>query len=388
MRQGQLLAAALIVALVSLVPTLAAAQSTQGSVDVGVSRLNYADTVDATAASITPGFRLTGPAAFLEGAGTYSKLDNGLWTTQGVLNGTAFLGAGSRFLGELAASAAGTSGQNASNTAKLIGTARANFIGTSAGVWIGGSYGDGWDGPSWKTLQSGEAGVWARSGVASIGASVNPTFVQGGARYTDFQAGAHTEAGALDLDAGAGARTWQREIAGVDTTHNQVWGNAAASLWVLPSVAIVASAGTYPSDIVQALPAGRYASLSLRLGSRYLKAREASRDETIESISSPDNPSRAVGVLAFRAESGRNGTVVVRVSAPSANTVEISGDFTGWSPAALSRQSDGWWSVSVPMNRGDHQVAVRVNSGEWVTPPGLVPLKDEFGGVSGLLVIP
>jgi len=388
MKRGRPLAAALIVALVSLSSTVASAQSAQGSVDIGVSRLTYADTLDATAASITPGFRVTGPTAFLEGAGTYSKLDNGLWTTQGVLNGTAFLGAGGRFLGELAASAAGTSAQNASSTAKLIGTARANFVGNAAGIWIGGSYGDGWDGLSWKTLQSGEAGAWARSRVASIGASVSPTFVQGGARYTDFQAGARTEAGAVDLDVGAGARTWQKEITGVDTSRNQVWGNAAASFWILPNIALVASAGTYPSDIVQAFPAGRYASLSLRLGSRYLKASGASREETIESISSADDPSRKFGVLAFRAESGRSGTVLVRVLAPMANTVEISGDFTGWQAAALLRQSDGWWSVSAPMTSGIHQIAVRVNSSDWLTPPGLVPLRDEFGGVSGLLVIP
>ena len=388
MRQGRRIVVALIMARISLVPTLAAAQSAQASVDLGVSRLSYADTLDATAASITPGFRVAGPMAFLEGAGTYSKLDQGLWTTQGVLNGTAFLGAGSRFLGELAASAAGTSGQNASSTAKLIGTARANFVGTGIGVWIGGSYGDGWDGLSRKTLRSGEAGVWARSGVASIGASVTPTFIQGGAQYTDLQAAAHTEAGALDLDAGAGARTWQKEIAGVDTTRNQIWGSAAASFWILPSVAVVAGAGTYPSEIVQAFPAGRYVSLSLRLGSRYPKAREASRDESLESISLADNPSQAVGVTGFHAESESNGTVLVRVSAPSAQTVEVSGDFTGWSPVGLSRQSGDWWSVSVPMIKGDHQIAVRVNCGEWVAPPGLVPLKDEFGGVSGLLVIP
>jgi hypothetical protein len=379
----------LVMVLIIVVPALTAAQSAQGSVDLGVSRLTYADTVDATAASITPGFRVARPMAFLEGAGTYSKLDKGLWTTQGVLNGSAFLGAGSnRFLGELAVSAAGTSGQNASSTARLVATARANFVGTGAGVWIGGSYGDGWDGLSWKTLQSGEAGAWARSGVASIGASVTPTFIQGGARYTDLQASGHTEAGTLDFDAGAGARTWQKEIAGVDTTRNQVWGNAAASLWILPSVAIVAAAGTYPSEIVQAFPAGRYVSLSLRLGSRYQKAREASRDESLESISLADNPSRAVGVTGFHAESESNEAVLLRVSSPAAQTVEVAGDFTGWSPVGLSHESGDWWSVCVPMIKGDHEIAVRVNGGEWVVPPGLVPLKDEFGGVSGLLVIP
>jgi hypothetical protein len=388
MRRGRRIVVALIMARISLVPTFAAAQSAQASVDLGVSSLSYADTLDATAASITPGFRVAGPMAFLEGAGTYSKLDQGLWTTQGVLNGTAFLGAGSRFLGELAASAAGASGQNVSSTAKLIGTARANFVGTGAALWIGGSVGDGWDALSWKTLQSGEAGAWARSGVASIGASVTPTFIRGGARYTDFQASAHTEARTLDLDAGAGARAWQKEIAGVDTTRNQVWGNAAASLWILPSVAVVAAAGTYPSDIVQAFPAGRYVSLSLRVGSRYPKAREASRDESLESIALVDDPPRAAGVTGFRAESESDETVLVRVSAPSAQTVEVSGDFTGWSPVGLSRDSGNWWSFCVLMGKGSHQLAVRVNGGEWVAPPGLVPLKDEFGGVSGLLVIP
>jgi 1,4-alpha-glucan branching enzyme len=92
--------------------------------------------------------------------------------------------------------------------------------------------------------------------------------------------------------------------------------------------------------------------------------------------------------MGFHAELESNGTVLVRVSAPSAQTVEVSGDFTGWSPVALSRQSGDWWSVSVPMIKGDHQIAMRVNCGEWVAPPGLVPLKDEFGGISGLLVIP
>jgi hypothetical protein len=31
---------------------------------------------------------------------------------------------------------------------------------------------------------------------------------------------------------------------------------------------------------------------------------------------------------------------------------------------------------------------VRVDGGTWVIPPGLLPLKDEFGGSVGLLVVP
>jgi hypothetical protein len=62
--------------------------------------------------------------------------------------------------------------------------------------------------------------------------------------------------------------------------------------------------------------------------------------------------------------------------------VEIMGDFTSWQPVRLARQGDGWWTASLPIPRGTHQMNVRVDGGAWGVPPGLTTVKDEFGGWS------
>jgi hypothetical protein len=43
--------------------------------------------------------------------------------------------------------------------------------------------------------------------------------------------------------------------------------------------------------------------------------------------------------------------------------------------------------VTLPMLAGTHEIALRVDGGAWVVPPGLTMIRDEFGGLSGILVI-
>jgi len=76
------------------------------------------------------------------------------------------------------------------------------------------------------------------------------------------------------------------------------------------------------------------------------------------------------------------------VFAPSAQTVELSGDFTQWTPLALGSEGSGWWTTTVALASGTHEVNVRVNAGSWQVPPGLMAIKDEFGGTAGLLTVP
>jgi hypothetical protein len=67
--------------------------------------------------------------------------------------------------------------------------------------------------------------------------------------------------------------------------------------------------------------------------------------------------------------------------------VEVSGDFTQWAPVSLERASDGWWTTSVRADPGTYQMNLRVDGGQWMVPPGMLTMKDEFGGVTGLLVV-
>ena len=95
----------------------------------------------------------------------------------------------------------------------------------------------------------------------------------------------------------------------------------------------------------------------------------------------------AAGVESFEADRQTPGTVVLRVRAPNADSVEITGDFTSWTPVRLQPAGDGVWAGSFALVPGQYQMNLRVNGGAWLVPPGLLSLKDEFGGSAGLLVI-
>jgi hypothetical protein len=92
-------------------------------------------------------------------------------------------------------------------------------------------------------------------------------------------------------------------------------------------------------------------------------------------------------VAVFRVVKDPQGGNVLHFHAPQATRVEMSGDFTQWAPVDLLRSPDGWWSGAVPAGAGTYQMNLRVDGGPWMVPPGMLSMKDEFGGVTGLLVI-
>jgi 1,4-alpha-glucan branching enzyme len=92
-------------------------------------------------------------------------------------------------------------------------------------------------------------------------------------------------------------------------------------------------------------------------------------------------------VTSFVAERSHAGWVTLRVNAPLAQMVEVSGDFTNWTPVKLELASDGLWSTTFPINPGKYQMNLRLDGGKWLVPPGLLSMLDEFGGSVGLLII-
>jgi 1,4-alpha-glucan branching enzyme len=81
------------------------------------------------------------------------------------------------------------------------------------------------------------------------------------------------------------------------------------------------------------------------------------------------------------------GTRQIRIRMPSADKVEIMGDFTGWAPVALQSEGNEWWSVRLPVKPGIHELNVRFNGGEWTVPRGMEKKSDEFGGAVGVFVV-
>lgn len=81
------------------------------------------------------------------------------------------------------------------------------------------------------------------------------------------------------------------------------------------------------------------------------------------------------------------GQYVISISVPNARTVELAGDFTTWTSVSLRQISTSRWEVRIRAAPGTHQCNIRVDGAEWVPPPGLPSIRDEFNGRVGFFVI-
>jgi hypothetical protein len=87
--------------------------------------------------------------------------------------------------------------------------------------------------------------------------------------------------------------------------------------------------------------------------------------------------------------SARSGPVRVhfRLDAPSATSVALAGDFTGWQPSLpLQEEAPGVWTVEVPLEAGVHEYAFEVD-GAWVMDPMAEEVDDGFGGVNSRVAV-
>jgi len=221
--------------------------------------------------------------------------------------------------------------------------------------------------------------------INEVGATLtaSPTMVEDSIKYLDGQLSLSWTRERLDLGALIGTR-FGDQLTSLGGTA-RTWGNLTAVASLTPRVGLVLSGGTYPIDPTQGFPGGRFVSASVRLATR--RARETSPIQTEQSQAEPGVTNTVPVVTNFVAERSHAGWVTLRVNAPSAQLVEISGDFTNWTPVKLERASDGLWSATFPIDRGKYQMNLRLDGGKWVVPPGLLSMLDEFGGSVGLLVI-
>lgn len=354
----------------------ARAQSSSMSVDIGTARTRYADSIDATAMSLSPAFRAAGWRASISASGTLSQL-SGASSNSGVLDGSLFTGTWHFLSGELEGVAGGSAHSDGARTGQMLGSGRLHLIQGSYGAWVGAGVGRTWDG-AWRGVRQGDAGAWVAGtpGVASI--SVSPTVVDDTIKYTDTFVSLHRAMSTFDLDASIGARVGQQ----LPTlpANRTTWGSIGATFWLKPAIGVVASAGAYPVDFTQGFPGGQFLSVGLRFAT-------GSSESSTSVAAAPLNESPSGGVTVFDV-SGVGASRRIRVYAPAARSVDIAGDFSEWAPIALQLQGDGWWTVSLPLSSGAHEVNIRVDGGAWLVPPGLTSATDEFGGSVGRLIIP
>jgi hypothetical protein len=358
------------------------AQQVVSSVDVSGTGIWYADTIRSAGSSLSPALRLDWSRATLAASANVSQLGNGGLSFQGAVAPSVFTPSAGLFTMEIAPSFGGSTHRDGTRTGEAIGTVRAHLIDNGVGGWIGGGVGRTWDGATWRGVLETEAGAWLRRGDATSLISVTPTVVQDTIRYTDLQVALRYPTNAFELGLTAGVRGGSVGAAVGGTSR--AWGSVSVVDWVASRVAIVGSAGSYPVDLTQGYPGGRFVSVALRLASRNSRTLDrASASATTSTAPIADPPAS----MTFEVQTVRGNQRTLRVKASSARNVELNGDFTQWQPVRLARATDGSWVATLPITPGTHQITIRLDGGRWIAPPGLLTSTDEFGGVVGILAI-
>jgi hypothetical protein len=282
---------------------------------------------------------------------------------------------------ELAGFAGGSYHHDGTRSGEALANARLHYSRSRAGAFSGGGIGSTWNIDGWRRLILGEAGVWARSDAGSVIASLSPVSVNDTTRYVDSQLSFAATRDRFDLSALGGYRFGSHLP--TDLRGTKSWASFAATGWVTERIGVVAAGGTYPVDPTQGFPGGRFISLGIRLAS--LRRNAASlQNVSVQTATDAEVEANMDGFQAVRAAPGQES---FRIHAPTAKSVEINGDFTGWVPTNLNRSGRGWWTLTLPVSEGTYQMNVRVDGGEWTVPQGLFSIKDEFGGVVGVLVV-
>jgi len=268
------------------------------------------------------------------------------------------------------------------------------------GLWAGGGRTRSWSAGRTPAATVTGAGVWRTVRGMTLGASLrHQAFDPGGGAPGDSAScrrrrgsapdtipgvGCGRPASATDVEASA---AWSRRnvellasggsrlaVRGLGSGGARVWGATSASVWLTPQLAVVASVARQPMNVVRGFPDRTFATLGFRVRPRLLQGHAV-----------PVGEARPA-VAAFDVGPGVDGRRTLRVVAPGARTVEISGDVTGWNPIALAAR-EGRWEVELVVPPGLHQLVLRIDGGAWRPPPRVPTADDGFNGEVGVIVV-
>ena len=360
------------------------AQRVETDLDIGAAILRYADTINATTFGLTPHVSADWREATLDAIGTYSQFTSGGSALQGSILFARNFRLKEKLLYEIGGFAGGSAHNDGAHTGQILIDTKLRFAYRSADLFLGAAAGRACYGGTCSRLLIGESGVSAVRGPAIGSLTLTPSMVSDSIRYADMQGNFLWSRDRLEVGASAGHRFGdQLQEFGTDT---RTWASFTATQWVAPRLGIVLGAGTYPMDLTQGFPGGRFASLSVRIRTGTFGQRSSVAETP---VTAPDSVFDVPVVAEFRAVRADRNRVTISTNVAGAASVEITGDFTQWKPVALIQNPlrPEVWSMTVAMPPGKYQMNMRVNAGPWTVPPGLLQLTDEFGGAVGLLVI-
>jgi len=199
-----------------------------------------------------------------------------------------------------------------------------------------------------------------QSGAVRLEAAFKP-FRFAGVWFAELQGNAQLTLGPAEV---AGFAGWRSAPGGTSYSHNP-WGGVTLTRQQTDVLGLVFSAGWYPEDLLQGLPRGRYASFAIRL--------------------TPPGSSRTRALPQLYRKRGDSGELVFDV--PNAKRVELAGAWTNWERVPL-RKVGNRWVTEVTLTPGVYRFNLIVDGDRWIVPAGVTTVDDEFGGKTGLLIVP
>jgi hypothetical protein len=355
-----------LILLAPCLPTLLPAQW-QVTADAGAAHIRQAGIPESNAWTIGGGADVLGERAALRSRLLGSQAGE-RWTGQALVIASII---GPNTIGpgwELSGGFSAFGETNTPSTTSGEAMARLRF----GDVTTGGSFGVGAgvlsDPRSTRALYRAQATAWRTLTRDQFVGDVSLVTTAGGnlagisaRRYTDLSASWRRDHRGIELGATAGFR------AGWSAAATGGWGSVDAAAWVAPNLALVASAGRWLEDVPRGVPSTQFVSVALRIAARSHPSVGDTRATT------------APRTVITRS------SVSVRID--SASRVEMMADFTAWAVVALER-SGNEWRILREVPPGLHRIAIRVDGGEWIAPPGLPRAPDELGGVVGLITVP
>lgn len=161
------------------------------------------------------------------------------------------------------------------------------------------------------------------------------------------------------------------QISGV-AARSEYWGRVHAAWRLTTQLTLRATYGGYPYDFLREIPGAKYVAFGARV--------QRGSPPPIDYYRPPALP-------AFRIDTIVGGARTIRLRAPRAQQVELSADFTDWTPVPMRKGVHGEWEVVLPIPPGTYRLSIRLDGGGWRAPPGLVAQEDEFAGEVAVVVL-
>lgn len=152
------------------------------------------------------------------------------------------------------------------------------------------------------------------------------------------------------------------------------WWRAEGLWWLYPRLGLVVQGGRNPPDLMLGAGSGRFFTLAFRASLRGPSTAARRRSSELR------DGGRA---LLLTRQPGGGTSLAIR--APGTGRVDLMADFTDWLPVALVPREEGWFELAPPVPPGTHPVNVRYDGGAWTPPPGSPTMRDEFGGMVGVV---